>query len=130
MSKHETPLTKKYWESVGGTLILEYPAVSRSTSSYGKRFIDGVIIIGGKKRIVKASEVEIEGKDIIVIQAKRTLRGRLGMNLLGQAFFSEGLMKRFKPKSIRSVALVNRGDEILEPIAAEYGVEVIVYESE
>ncbi len=49
------------------------------------------------------------------------------MNVLGQAFFSVELMKRFKPKSIRSVAIVNRGDEILETIAAERGVEVVVY---
>ena len=127
MSKHETPLTKRFWRSVGGTLVLEFPAISRSTSGHGKRFIDGVIIVGGEKKIAKASEVDIEGKDIIVIQAKRTLRGRLGMNVLGQAFFSVELMKRFKPKSIRSVTIVNRGDEILEPIAAEHGVEVVVY---
>ena len=31
MSKHETPLTRKYWRSVGGTLIEEFPAVKKSS---------------------------------------------------------------------------------------------------
>ena len=30
MSKRETPLTRKYWESIGGTLIEEFPAGSQS----------------------------------------------------------------------------------------------------
>ena len=29
MSKNETPLTRLYWESIGGTLVEEFPAVRR-----------------------------------------------------------------------------------------------------
>tara|TARA_Y100001970_G_C13899964_1_gene683125 strand:- start:530 stop:643 length:114 start_codon:yes stop_codon:yes gene_type:complete len=33
MSKRETPLTRKYWESIGGTLIEEFPAVTRGDTN-------------------------------------------------------------------------------------------------
>ncbi len=109
---------------------MEFPAVrKRKGDNHGKRLLDGVIIVGGEKTIAKAREVEIEGKDIIVVQTKRgKLSTRLGMYLLGQAFFSKELMKPFKPRSIRCVAICTKGDDILEPLAAKLGVEVVVYE--
>src|SRR5215210_7669420 len=124
MSKLETPLTRAYWEKVGGTLIQEFYAV-QSSPTCGKRIIDGVIIRGGEPRIAHAREVSLEGQDIIVVQTKA---GRLGMYLMGQAFFSAELMKRFKPKSILSVALCLKDDSILRPIFESYPnmkVEVI-----
>ena len=103
MSKHETPLTRRFWKSVGGTLIEEFPAVKR-TDSNSKRLMDGVIILNEETRIAKASEVDLEGKDIIVVQTKVN---RLGMYLMGQALFSKELMKNFKPR--------------------QFGIEVVVY---
>ncbi len=118
MSKLETPLTRAYWKKVGGTLIEEFYAVhSSSTSNHGKRVLDGVIIRGGENRIARASEVSLEGKDIIVVQTKA---GRLGMYLMGQAFFSAELMKKFKPASILSVALCLKDDSVLRPIFESY----------
>src|SRR4051812_46414191 len=112
MSKLETPLTRAYWNKVGGTLIEEFYAV-QSSSICGKRIIDGVIIRGGENRIARASEVSLEGKDIIIVQTKA---GRLGMYLMGQAFFSAELMKKFKPASMLSVALCLKDDSVLRPI--------------
>jgi hypothetical protein len=66
MSKHETPMTRWYWEQVGGTLIEKFPAVRR-TATCEQRFIDGVIVRDGENRIAKAVEVEIEDRDIIVV---------------------------------------------------------------
>lgn len=123
MSKRETYLTRHYWETVGGTLIEEFAAVLRSDSN-ARRLIDGVIILNGNKRIAKTGEVDLTNKDIVVVQTKAS---RLGMNLLGQAVFSGQLMKAFHPKSIKSVAICTSGDSVLEPLAVEYGVEVIVY---
>lgn len=125
MSKHETHLTRRYWETIGGTLIEEFPAVSR-TKDNAQRLLDGVVILGEKTEILKAHEVEIRGKDIVVIQTKAN---RLGMNLLGQAVFSAELMKSHRPKSIRSVAICVAGDSVLEPVANKFGIEVVVYES-
>jgi len=125
MSKLETPLTRKYWDTVGGTLVLEFRAV-RKGPGHAQRLLDGVIILGGKTKIATTDEVEIEGKDIIVVQTKAN---RLGMYLLGQAVFSKELMKPLKPKSIRTVAICIKGDDVLKPIASEYGVEVVVYDS-
>ena len=124
MSKRETPLTRKYWESIGGTLIEEFPAVSRGDSN-SRRLLDGVVILGEENRIAKASEVDIEGKDIVVIQTKVN---RLGMYLMGQAFFSRELMKTFKPKSIKTVAICGKDDTVMRDLCKEFDIEVVVYD--
>jgi hypothetical protein len=92
MSTHETPMTHWYWQQVRGTLIEEFVAVQGSSTS-GRRVLDGVIIKGGEFRIAQQREVSLESKDIIVVQTKAS---RLGMYLMGQAFFSAQLMQRFK----------------------------------
>ena len=125
MSKRETPLTRRYWESVGGTLIEEFAAVPRG-SDHGPRTIDAVNILEAPTRIAKKTEVDIEGKDIIVVQTKAT---RLGMYLMGQAVFSKELMKQYKPRSIRSVAICTKGDSIMEQLLQPFDdVEVVVYD--
>ncbi len=122
MSKLETPMIRRYWEKVGGTLVEEFMAVPLRRGQ-GRRMIDGVIVLGGPKKIMKASEVDLADKDIIVIQAKAK---RLGMTLMGQAVFSPKLMMQFKPGSIRSVAICAETDVVLEPLLKPYGVEVVV----
>lgn len=124
MSKHETPMTRWYWQQVGGTLIEEFCAV-RPSGSCGVRLLDGVIIKGCEFRVARPSEVTIEGQDIIVVQAKFE---RLGMYLMGQAFFSAQLMQRFRPRSVESVALVAKDDEVLRPLFEQYpGMHVVIY---
>lgn len=123
MSKLETPLTRRYWREIGGTLIEEFLAVSGGPDR-GKRLIDGIIIVDGPCKPQAAKDVDLEGKHIVVIQTKAE---RLGMYLLGQAVFSARLMEQFRPASIRSVAICTKGDSVLEPLAKEYGVEVVVY---
>ena len=124
MSKLETPLTRRYWKSVGGTLVEEFPAVSKSSTN-SRRLMDGVIILNEEHRIAKATEVEIKGKDIIVIQTKVN---RLGMYLMGQAFFSKELMKKFNPKSIKMVAICGKDDSVMRSLSEEFGIEVVVYD--
>ena len=109
-------MTHWYWKQVGGTLIEEFCAVRRS-GTCGVRLLDGVIIKGGKFRIAKQSEVSLEGQDIVIVQTKND---RLGMYLMGQAFFSAQLMRRFQPRSIESVALVAKDDDILRPLFEQY----------
>ena len=124
MSKRETPLTREYWQSIGGTLIEEFPAVTKGDSN-SRRLLDGVVILGGENRIAKASDVDIEGKDIVVIQTKVN---RLGMYLMGQAFFSRELMKTFKPKSIKTVAICGKDDTVMRDLCKEFDIEVVVYD--
>ena len=127
MSKLETPMTRWYWQQVGGTLIEEFCAVSRS-SSCGARLLDGVIIKGGEMRIARQSEVSVEGQEVIVVQTKAE---RLGMYLMGQAFFSAQLMQRFRPRSVESVALVVQDDDVLRPLFEQYpGMRVVVCPAE
>ena len=56
MSKHETHLTRRYWETIGGTLIEEFPVVTR-TNENAQRLLDGVVILGEKTQISKSNEV-------------------------------------------------------------------------
>ena len=123
MSKHETPMTRWYWKQQGGTLIEEFE-VAKQTANNGRRVLDGVIIKNEEFRIAKQKEVSLEGKDIIVIQTKRS---RLGMYLMGQAFFSKQLLENFRPRSIKSVALCSSYDAVLGPMLEQYdGLEVVV----
>lgn len=126
MSKLETPITRKYWEQVGGTLIEEFVMISRGKNSE-KRVIDAIIIPEGEKKIVDQKSINLKGKKIIAVQTKSN---RLGMYLMGQVFFSEKLLKKFhKPKSILSVALCTKDDEILRPLLEKYSnMKVIVLE--
>jgi arginine deiminase len=123
MSKHETPMTRWYWQQVRGTLIEEFIAVEHSETR-GRRLLDGVIVQGTEFRIARQSDVSIEGKDIIVIQTKAS---RLGMYLMGQTLFSAELMKRFNPRSIKSVALCSQDDEVLRPLLEQHlGMQVVI----
>ena len=124
MSKLERPITLWYWGEIGGTLIEEFPAVKR-TATCGQRLIDGVILPDGPHEITNWRDVSLEGKDIIVVQTKI---GRLGMSLMGQTLFSAELMKPFKPRSIRSVALCEANDSVLGPLLLSYpGMEIVIY---
>ena len=123
MSKLETPLTRRFWQETGGTLVEEFLAVPLGTN-HGKRLIDGVIILGGDFKCCKTKDVDVKGKHIVVIQTKAS---RLGMYVLGQAILSARLMERFQPASVRSVVICTKGDAVLEPLAKEFGIEVIIY---
>ena len=112
MSLHETPLLRKYWKHIGGTLVEEFPAV-RPSAQQGPLYIDGIIIRTKRTAMAKPDEVELRGKHLTIVQVKA---GRLGMYLLGQAFFSIGIMERFKPASIKSVALCEEDDVLLRPL--------------
>lgn len=132
MSKNETALTLRYWESVGGTLIEEFFMVP-STPTQGKRVADAVIIRDGPKVQLPRGQrkVKLKNKDVIVVQTKGTsLAGRVGMNLLGQAYFSAKLLKEFHGvRSVHAVAICTKRDEALERIVQDIpDMEIIVYD--
>ena len=124
MSKHETWRTKLYWESVGGLLIEEFMSV-KGNKDQGKRPIDGLIVLGEKKGIHQGNTYDISDKDVIVIQTKR---GRIGMYLLGQAYFSRFLIEKHNPKSVKSVAICGRNDKVMQELADQHDVEIVVIE--
>ena len=116
-------MTRWYWQQVGGTLIEEFMAVRRSKDC-GRRLLDGVIVKDGEHRIARQEEVTLEDRDAIVVQTKAE---RLGMPLMGQAFFSAQLIRAFGPRSVVSVALCNRDDSVLRPLFEQYpDMQVVV----
>lgn len=132
MSKRETPMTRRYWRQVRGTLLLDYLVV-RQRPGVGPRGIDAITIGEGDHRIVPPAErkkFHLDGHDIVIVQAKAS---RLGINPLGQAFFSRELVTAcWAPKCIRTVALRRLDDGVLCPIAERFGIEIVVnntYES-
>jgi hypothetical protein len=122
VSKRERPLIEKYWQSVGGTIVFEFPMV-RGSATCGKHHLDALILPNGETKIADAHDVSLAGEDIIIVQAKDN---RLGMYLMGQAVFSVELMRRFNPKSIRSIALCTKDCSVLRPLLDKYPeVEVV-----
>jgi hypothetical protein len=124
MSERETAMVVTYWHRVGGSLIEEFP-LTKSQPNVGRRRADAVILPDKpKERCKPHSFVPLDDQDVIVVQAKI---GRLGMPLLGQAFFSKLLCERLGAASVRSVALCEREDAALGPLFEQYGdCEVIV----
>lgn len=126
MSIHETWRTRKYWENIGGLLIEEFIAI-HGNEFQGRRPIDGLIVLNEETSLHKGNTYNIEGKDVISIQTKS---GRIGMYLLGQAYFSKFLLEKHNPRSIRCVAICGRTDAIMEEIAKVHGVEIVVIKDE
>ena len=122
MSKLEKSLIDKYWAQVGGTIVYEFCMV-RPSATNGPRYLDALILPQLETRVARASAIVIEGQHIILVQAKCS---RLGMYLMGQALFSVELMRKFKPASIRSIALCTQSDAVLSPLLKPYSeVEVV-----
>jgi hypothetical protein len=117
-------MTRRYWERVGGTLLEEYIVVRRRPG-VGQRVVDAVIIVDGAHRIASPKEsISLDGHDLIVVQTKAS---RLGMYLMGQAFFSRELIKACAaPRSVRTVALCSADDAVLRPIAERFGIDIVV----
>ena len=122
---NETPLTLQYWDLVGGTICFEYPVVKYGPGNE-RRYIDAIIIPDGPKKMVRPTELIVKDQKIIVVQTKNQ---RLGMYLMGQAFFSRELMFRYSPASITSVAVCIRDDSVLREVFLHHeGVEIAVVE--
>jgi hypothetical protein len=126
MSKLETPMVVRYWESVGGTLIEEFLMVEKS-STCGPRRADAIILPSQATLRLPPGQrtgIRITGQEVIVVQAKAS---RLGMYLMGQTLFSAELIRQFNPASVRSVALCTEDDSVLRPLFAPYShLEIVV----
>jgi hypothetical protein len=122
VSKLEDPMTLRYWDRVGGTLVLEFPVV-RSEPGVGRRVLDALIIPSGERRQAHYREVKVRDKDVIVVQTKAH---RLGMYLMGQAFFSADLIKDHGPRSVGTVAICTASDARLQDLCDRYGIEVVI----
>lgn len=120
-------MIERFWEKTGGTLVPEFQAVPRS-EGVGRRLVDAVILPDLPRKKAHWREVSLNGRRVIVVQAKAQ---RLGMYLMGQAIFSAQLIqKRFLPSSLRSVILCSKDDAVLREYLKPYPeVEVVVDES-
>jgi len=135
MSIDKTAMIERHWHKVGGALFLEFP-LSKRTSTSRPRWAAGLIVAGLPKRKWEWSEAEaagfdvtiVEGKDIVVIQAKAEPTP-LGMPLLGQTLFAVELLKDLRPASVRGVALCRKEDSALRRVFERFpGMEVVVDE--
>jgi hypothetical protein len=125
LSKKETPLTRWYWNQVGGLLIEEFLAVKQSPAR-GYRRLDGLIVLGEANSVSGPIEFDLTDRDVVVVQTKAE---RLGMYLMGQTLFSRDLVMSLGAKSVRSVALCLRDDEVLRPLLEKHeGCEVVVFD--
>lgn len=124
MSQKETWRLRQYWQETGGLLIEEFMMVARKPDgSVGRRLLDGLIVLGEEHAIGTDKNISLEGKEVIVVQVKDS---RLGMNLMGQAYFSGLLLKKFKPRSIKVVAICSKSDLEMERLCHEHDIKVVV----
>jgi hypothetical protein len=134
MPKRETPMVKRYWFRVGGTLYLEFPLVQRNWSDdIGARWLDGLIIPDGETRSWRwtdaasaghTPEEVVRGRHVIAVQAKYDPE-RLCMPLMGQTLIGVELLKRFGPASVRGIALCRKDDAALRSVFESFpGMEV------
>ena len=127
MSKLETPLTHWYWEKIGGLLIEEFPVV-RAAPGQGKRYLDGLIVLGEPTSRTTFKDFDLRGRDVVVIQTKAK---RLGLYLMGQCLFSRDLVLELGAKSVRSIALCTKDDAVLRPLLeAHEGCEAVVFDGD
>src|SRR4051794_28180123 len=123
MSLRETPMTRRLWQALGGTLFEEYTVVAPGPNR-GTRRLDGLVILDGPHEIATRDDsVVLADHAVAVIQTKAN---RLGMSVLGQALFSAELMKGTGARRVRTIALCTADDEVLRPLAARYGIEIVV----
>lgn len=123
MSKHETPMTKGFWQSVAhGAFIPEYP-LARRTSDCGARRADAMILPDEPHRCASFDDYpSLKGRNVIVVQTKAK---RMGMYLMGQAVFSAQLARARGATSVRSILLCYKPDAELLPLLAPFAdVEV------
>ena len=91
-----------------------------------RRNIDAIILPDEPTRRVPTVErrsIDIRGKRVIAVQTKAR---RLGMYLMGQAYFSKKLIERHGAMVVRTVALCTDEDAVLGPLAREAGIDVVV----
>ena len=132
---NETPLLLRYRDTVGGTLVLEYPPIATRIPGAATRKVDAVLLRdlpSLSTRLGKTSiydwELATDGErleidrlvstsDTAVLQAKNSA---LGPYLLGQAHFSPRLIG-----STCGVAIAGGGTHELLRIAASLSVDVV-----
>ncbi len=122
MSKNETWMTRQYWKEIGGLLIEEYLVV-KQTPQNGPRRLDGLIVLNEPTESKPYLRYDIKDKDVICIQTKNS---RLGMYVMGQAFFSRELLGLHSPKSIKTVILVPKNDSVLIEFCKKYDIDVVI----
>jgi hypothetical protein len=120
MSKHEQDMLERYWRTLGGALIFEFPLVRRSVDS-SPRYLDALIVADLPEQASRWREAVADGftpegvvcgRSVVAVQAKHN-PSRLSMGLLGQTFFAVQLLWGLKPASVRGVALCRQDDAAL-----------------
>ena len=116
-----TEMIKQYRDQEGGTLL------EKLRTPDGQR-VHGVIVqdkLTSKKE--SPGDDILKGQDVVVVYAKgkKDRPYRLGMYLMGQVLFGAELVRqKFKPHSIRSIALCENDDAILHSILKDIGKKV------
>jgi hypothetical protein len=135
MSDRERSILERYWQRVGGTLILEFPLVRRTKDSAPRR-VDGLILPESPRRVARwrqymaeegmTTEEGVEGTNVVAVQVKPH---RLDLHLLGQTFFAVRLLEHLRPASVLGVALCTQDDRALREVFTSYpNMEIAVDE--
>jgi hypothetical protein len=111
-------------ERVGGTVIEEFQSKAMPCADRDGPTRSLCQTAGRCRMPPGALAVKLEGKDVIVVQAKKI---RLRMCVMGLAVFSAELIKRFGPRSVKSIILCEKDDAVMRPLLSGFpNAEVVV----
>jgi len=101
---------RRFWGSVGGTLVMRYPLGGGHTAH-------AIILPNREHKEAKVGEdVPVAGEYVMAITSRAK---RLGMYALGKAYVSGELLKEKGPWEVDSMILVNDNDMALYPTLYE-----------
>jgi len=129
----EDELLNKYWEEIGGKLIVEVPVGGNHQDlpwPHGctVRRLDGAIInaddSGKYKHSYNWKELKklFKGKKIEIIEVKRSInRPAIGQIIAGRTMFE----KQYDVKNVKGVIVCGSGDSALEWVCKQHGIKVV-----
>lgn len=126
MSKRESMATKWFCEHhLKGLTIYEFQLVKASPKErISRRLVDAIVIDPGTGYKEADSKYQpLKGKRVVIVQTKAA---RLGMYLMGQAYFSKQLALELGAGSFRTVAICKEIDVQMEKLCKENAIEVVV----
>jgi hypothetical protein len=124
--KPGTTEVRNYWEShwkpKGASLIES----CQLPDGCGPEAIDGLIVLDGRRQhewSVVLSNSRIAGKQTYAVHADPRAKSRYSLGLLGASLFLADVVRQlFTPASVEPIVLTSRRDDMLGPLAQQFGI--------
>lgn len=111
-----------HWKPKGASLIES----CQLPDGCGPEAIDGLIVMDGRRQhewSVELANSRIAGKQTYVVHADPRAKSRYNFWLLGASLFLADIVRQqFTPSSVEPIVLTSRRDDLLGPLAQQFGI--------